>query len=152
MKADGIGRPQVERGQLPVQKPFSLSVKAVVRDADGRCLLLKRSAANQANAGKWDLPGGKLDPGERVDQALCREVAEETGLTISVRRVAAAAQSELRDRTVVYLILEAQLESGQVHLSEEHDDSAWVTLSELPQMDLAGPFRSFARSYCKSNS
>lgn len=135
-----------------MQKPFSLSVKAIVRDADGRCLLLRRSAASQGNAGKWDLPGGKLDPGERVDQTLCREVVEETGLTISVCRVAGAAQSELRDRTVVYLILEAYLESGQVRLSEEHDDSAWVTLSELPKMDLAEQFRAFARTYGKSNS
>jgi 8-oxo-dGTP diphosphatase len=135
-----------------VQKPFSLSVKAIVRDEDGRCLLLKRSATCKANAGKWDLPGGKLDPSERVDQALCREVAEETGLTISVRRVAGVAQSELRDRTVVYLILEAHWESGQVRLSEEHDDSVWVAPSELSHMDLAEQFRAFAHAYCNSNS
>lgn len=133
------------------QKPFALSVKVVVRDENGRCLLLKRSAASKANAGKWDLPGGKLDPGERVDEALCREVAEETGVTISVRRVVGSAQSDLPDRVVAYLIMEAYLESGVVRLSDEHEESVWVAVSELPRMDMAEQFRSFVCAYSLAN-
>lgn len=129
------------------QKPFVLSVKAIVRDGEGRCLLLRRSAASKGNPGKWDFPGGKLDPGERVDEGLCREVAEETGVTISVERVLGAAQSGLPDRMVAYLIMEARLESGEVRLSEEHDDFVWVALSELPRMDLAEQFRPFIDAY-----
>ena len=129
------------------QKPFALSVKVVVRDREGRCLLIKRSASSKANAGKWDLPGGKLDPGERVDEVLCREVAEETGLTISVRRVVGSAQSDLPDRVVAYLIMEAGLESGQVRLSNEHEDFKWAAVSEMARMDMAEQFRSFVRAY-----
>ena len=68
-------------------KPFALSAKVVVRDEEGRCLLLKRSMSSKGNPGKWDLPGGKVDIGESFDQGLLREVAEETGLTISLQRV-----------------------------------------------------------------
>ena len=128
-------------------KPFSLSVKALVRDANGCCLLLRRSAASQGNAGKWDLPGGKLDPGESVDRALCREVAEETGLAVSVERVVGAAQSELPDRIIAYLVMEARAGSGPVRLSAEHDDFTWADVRELARMDLAPPFLAFARTY-----
>lgn len=40
-------------------KPFALSAKVVVRDEEGRCLLLKRSMSSKGNPGKWDLPGGR---------------------------------------------------------------------------------------------
>ena len=69
-------------------KPFKLSVKVVIRDTEGRCLLLKRSRGARGNPGKWDLPGGKIEAGEDFESAVGREVAEETGLTIALDRVA----------------------------------------------------------------
>lgn len=131
-------------------KPFSLSAKVVIRDMSGRCLLLKRSSSSRGNPGKWDFPGGKLEVGEDFDAGLLREVAEETGLTISLARVAGAAESELPDRRVAYLILEGRLQDGQVRLSSEHDDYAWVTLEELPGTGLAEQFRPFALAYSRS--
>jgi 8-oxo-dGTP diphosphatase len=128
-------------------KPFALSAKVVVRDGEGRCLLLKRSMSSKGNPGKWDLPGGKVDAGENLEQGLLREVAEETGLTISLQRVLGAAESESPTKRVAYLILEGRVESGQVRLSSEHDDYAWVDRRELPKMDLADQFRKFAQAY-----
>ena len=61
-------------------KPFALAVKALVADKQGRLLAIRRSAASSQFGGNWDLPGGKVDPGESFDVALVREVAEETGL------------------------------------------------------------------------
>ena len=52
------------------------SAGACVRDAEGRILLLRRSD------GLWSVPGGGLEPGERLDQAVAREVREETGLEV----------------------------------------------------------------------
>jgi len=128
-------------------KPLALSAKVVVRDTSGRCLLLKRSLSSKGNPGKWDLPGGKVDPGESFDQGLLREVAEETGLTISIQRVVGVAESESPTRKVVYLILEGRQESGEVQLSSEHDEYAWVNRQELPKMELADQFRAFAQAY-----
>ena len=128
-------------------KPLKLSVKMVVRDDSGRWLLLKRSMSSKANPCKWEFPGGKIDPGESFDEALLREVAEETGLTISIQGVAGTSESDLPTAKVVYLILEGRVESGQVRLSSEHEDYIWVDPRDLPSVDLADPFRSFARAY-----
>ena len=131
------------------QKPFALSVKVVIRDETGHCLLLKRSLNSKGNPGKWEFPGGKAELGERFDEALLREVSEETGLTISLTHVAGAAEYELQARKVAYIIMEARLGSGQVHLSSEHDDFSWVASRELPTMDLEEQFMVFAQSYGK---
>ena len=131
-------------------KPFALSVKVLICDAEGRCLLLKRSMASKNNKGKWDLPGGKVDAGEAFDEALRREVAEETGLEVSLERVLGAAESDAPERRVAYLILEARVASGRVRLSEEHTEFVWVDRAALPSQDVCPQFRPFVWSYCRS--
>lgn len=130
-------------------KPFALSIKVVIRDDAGRCLLLKRSLSSKGSPGKWEFPGGKAELGEKFDEALLREVTEESGLTISLQRVAGAAEFELSTRKIAYLIMEARLESGEVRLSSEHTDFVWVAPGELPAMDLAEQFTSFVHWYSK---
>jgi 8-oxo-dGTP diphosphatase len=59
-----------------------LCVGGVVTDASGRLLLIRR--AHPPEAGRWSLPGGKVEPGESLAEATAREVAEETGLDVEV--------------------------------------------------------------------
>ena len=134
-----------------IQKPFALSAKVVIHDDSGRCLLLKRSVSSKGNPGKWDLPGGKVDVGESFEQGLLREVAEETGLAISLQRVLGAAESESPAKRVAYLILEGRAESGQVCLSSEHSDFAWVDPQDLAMVDIAEQFRPFLKLYSQVN-
>jgi 8-oxo-dGTP diphosphatase len=133
-------------------KPFGLSLKVMIRDKRGRYLLLKRSKDSKTNPGKWDFPGGKADAGENIDEALVREVAEETGLTISLQKLVGTAQSEILGFRVVHLILEGRLESGEIKLSHEHDDYVWVKPGKLPNMELVDHFKPFAREYGKKKS
>jgi 8-oxo-dGTP diphosphatase len=130
-----------------MQKPFGLSAKVVIHDDRGCCLLLKRSLSSKGNPGKWDLPGGKVDSAETFEHALLREVAEETGLSISLGRVLGAAESELPTKRVAYLILEGRVELGQVCLSSEHDDFAWVDRQDLAKVDVVEQFRPFLKAY-----
>jgi ADP-ribose pyrophosphatase YjhB (NUDIX family) len=58
------------------------SVSAVIFDRRGRLLLQQRS-----DGGQWGLPGGSVEIGESVADAVAREVLEETGLTVRVRRL-----------------------------------------------------------------
>jgi len=57
-------------------------VGALITDEGGRLLLLRRRA-DDFLGGLWELPSGRVEPGERLVDALCREVLEETGLTVT---------------------------------------------------------------------
>jgi len=59
-------------------------VGAVVFDVEGRLLLIQR--ANPPAQGRWSLPGGRVEPGELAEEAVRREVREETGLDVEVIR------------------------------------------------------------------
>jgi 8-oxo-dGTP diphosphatase len=132
-------------------KRFYLSVKALVRDDAGHYLFLRRSPSSKNNAGKWDMPGGKVDPGETFDTALVREIREETGLVIKLERPAGVAQSDLPDRAVTYLIMEARVTEGSVCLSTEHVEHRWVALADLPSVDLCPQFIAFVRTFATSS-
>ena len=130
-------------------KPYALSIKVVIHDRAGRCLVLKRSAKSKGNPGKWDFPGGKAVLGEKFDHALLREVKEETALKVSLLHFAGGAESEMPTRRVVYLIMQTKIKSGKVRLSDEHDGFAWVKLRDLAKVDLAPQFKAFAKEYSR---
>lgn len=135
---------------LPIMsspKPFSMAVKAVILDDEGRCLLIRRSAHNTNLVGCWEWPGGKLDPGESFAVGLEREVMEECGLTIELTGLAGALEFEMPKVRVVLLCMEARLTGGTIRMSEEHDDFSWVPLSDLKYQTLPVHHRDFMLGY-----
>jgi 8-oxo-dGTP diphosphatase len=133
-------------------KPFSMAVKAVILDDEGRCLLIRRSAHNTNFIGCWEWPGGKLDPGESFDVGLEREVMEECGLTVDLTGLAGAMEFEMPKVRVVLLCMEARQTGGTIRMSEEHDDSAWIHLSELKNQTLHEHHRQFMIDYANSKA
>jgi len=61
-------------------------VGAIITDDDGRLLLVQRGHA--PSQGLWSIPGGRVEPGESDEQAVMREIAEETGLVVRVGELA----------------------------------------------------------------
>lgn len=130
-------------------KSWGLAVKAVIFDHQRRCLLLRRSSANRNFVGKWEFPGGKVDSGEDFETALLREVREEASLTVAIRGAAGATHFEMPAINVAVLFLEAEHVGGQVKLSEEHDDYAWVPLSDIASRPLPSQVQDFMQDYAK---
>jgi 8-oxo-dGTP diphosphatase len=76
--------PEVEKN------PTFTVVAAALADEAGR-ILLQRRAAGRAMAGLWEFPGGKVEPDERPEAALVRELAEELGIEVAAEDLAPAA-------------------------------------------------------------
>ena len=130
-------------------KPFRLTVKAVILDEQQRCLLMRRSAFNRSFVGCWEWPGGKVDDGEDFATALLREAREETGLEVQIAGLAGATMYEMPAMHMVLLCMEASLVSGELRLSEEHDDLAWVPLTEFPKFTFSPGVDVFMLDYAK---
>jgi 8-oxo-dGTP diphosphatase len=130
-------------------KNYRLSLKMLIRDSNGCFLVLKRSLNSKGNPGKWDFPGGKVDPGEILDQGIIREVFEETGLSVSITRVMGAGESEAPEFKVAYLFMEGAVLSGKIILSDEHIDFCWVDLAELKNMDICQQYKGFLGRFAR---
>ncbi|HEU0100503.1 MAG TPA: (deoxy)nucleoside triphosphate pyrophosphohydrolase [Allosphingosinicella sp.] len=72
------------------KNPTLTVVAAALVDGEGRVLLQKRSPG-RAMAGLWEFPGGKVEPGERPEAALARELEEELGIRVEVAALSPAA-------------------------------------------------------------
>lgn len=94
---------------------------AVIRD--GLLLAARRSSPPEL-AGGWELPGGKVDPGETEAQALARECREELGIEIAVG-VRVPGEWVLRPGLILRVYLVA-LVAGEPAPLEDHDELRWV--------------------------
>jgi len=72
----------IKKDPFPVSK-FPELVAAIIQDEQGRILVSQRALDSKVYPGKWQIPGGKVEPGEECLAALKREVKEETDLEIT---------------------------------------------------------------------
>lgn len=114
---------------------LQVGVKVLI-EKGGRYLFLIRSQAFKAGPQKWDIPGGRIEVDEPLDQALAREVSEETGLVLSSSLELLAAQDIFasdKDLHVVRLTYLTRLDhsEGDVQISDEHDDYKWMSKADI---------------------
>ncbi|MBC7550215.1 MAG: (deoxy)nucleoside triphosphate pyrophosphohydrolase, partial [Cellulomonas sp.] len=93
----------------------------------GRVLAARRTTPSEA-AGRWELPGGKVEPGESADAALVREIDEELGCTIAVHAWL-EGHAEIRPGLVLRVAL-AHLIGGEP-VPVEHDELRWLGPEQL---------------------
>src|ERR1017187_9763605 len=70
-------------------------VGAIINDHRGRLLLIQRG--HEPDAGLWSLPGGRVEPGETDEQAVVREIREETGLSVVCDRLVGSVERPGRE-------------------------------------------------------
>jgi 8-oxo-dGTP diphosphatase len=127
--------------------PVELSGRALIFDQSGSILVLRRSERSRSNPGKWELPGGKPDPGESFEESFRREVREETGFEVDLHQSAGTADQEVAGYHVVHVILIASIRSGGLILSDEHAEFRWAKIPELSGLDLADWFDQYYQLY-----
>lgn len=116
---------------LPVQTerlmPRIIVGAAIV--SDGRVLACERAQPPEM-AGKWEFPGGKVDPGETEEQALVRECREELGVEVEVGPRVGADIAMLGGTAILRVYL-ARLCNGAQPVPLEHSDLRWLAVQEL---------------------
>ncbi len=116
----------------PAYPALGVAAKGIIRRGDGAVLLIRRSPRSRADPGAWDLPGGKMDYGERLADALAREVLEETGLTVLDARPFHVSHFVKEPFWVTCVTFECLgVADAAVRLSDEHVEHAWVPLDAL---------------------
>jgi len=101
---------------------------------DGSILLIRR--AFPPFKGGWALPGGSVDVGETVEEAVVREVCEETGLEVEVKELIGVYSDPARDsrgHTVAVAFLCGVL-GGKIRAGDDAADARFFTLDELPEL------------------
>ncbi|HET9958216.1 MAG TPA: (deoxy)nucleoside triphosphate pyrophosphohydrolase [Polyangiaceae bacterium] len=101
----------------------------------GRCLVARRGPS-MTLPDKWEFPGGKVEPGESAATALAREVAEELGLEIAVKRRLATGTAPVGSRLISLEVFAATIISGTLVL-REHSQVIWATVEDLAHLDWA---------------
>jgi 8-oxo-dGTP diphosphatase len=125
-----------------------VGVGAVILDRD-QILLEKRK--NSPGKGKWSVPGGLVELGEDVEQAVIREVKEETCLDVyEPRLIDAVNYVSLGEKGGVmyhYVILDylVTVKSGDPKAASDADALKWVPFNEVEEYDLTESFRQFFR-------
>ncbi len=101
----------------------------------GKVLVLRRATADEfAERGSWTLPGGRVEVSESPNDAVLREVKEETGLDVEIIKpikVWSGTRGNVWRIGIDYL---CKVVGGDVRLSLEHDDYAWASSRDLGRM------------------
>jgi len=127
--------------RIGAQGKLRLGCSAAIFDEQGRVLLTQRK-----DNGQWCLPSGGVEPGESVAEACEREVLEETGLSVSVKRLVGVYShpdqltlySETDKFQIIALHFEAFITGGELGLSDETIGYGYYTIEEVEKMDMLG--------------
>lgn len=125
--------------RIGAQGKIRLGCSATIFDEQGRVLLTKRQ-----DNGQWCLPSGGVESGESVAEGCEREVLEETGLSVRVKRLVGVYSHP--DQLVIYpdgnkvqivaLHFEADVIDGELGISDETSDFGYFTLDEIETLDI----------------
>jgi 8-oxo-dGTP pyrophosphatase MutT (NUDIX family) len=135
---DPTARPPylVERSSGYLEYQLPVSVKLVV-DYHGKVSLLK----NERD--EWELPGGKLEPGESPEHTVCREVAEELGLTTSTVDIIDSWVYEITPTRHVFIVSYGTIYEGDedLSLSAEHKQLGVFAYDDVPDLRMPEPYK-----------
>jgi 8-oxo-dGTP diphosphatase len=117
------------------ERASHIQVTCAIIERDGLVLAAQRSRSMDM-ALRWEFPGGKIEPGEEPEACLARELQEELGIGVAVKRVMPTATHRYRDFTVTLHPFVCGIDSGELTINE-HRAIAWLEPEELPVLNWA---------------
>lgn len=110
-------------------------VGAIITDQAGRLLLIQRG--HEPETGRWSLPGGRVEPGETDQDAVVREVWEETGLRVSCGTLIGSVQRSWPGGRVLDIRdYAAEVTGGELVAGDDAAAARWVNPAELGSLPL----------------
>ncbi|MEH5011832.1 nucleoside triphosphatase NudI [Phytobacter diazotrophicus] len=114
---------------------------------EGDYLLCKMADDRGVFPGQWALSGGGVEPGERIEDALRREIREELGEKLVLQqitpwtfsddvRIKTYADGSKEEIYMIYLIFDCISANREVEINEEFQDYSWVSPADLTKYDL----------------
>ena len=123
-----------------------LAASAVIVDDRTRVLLIRRG--HHPAKGVWSLPGGSVEPGETVPDAVAREVVEETGLDVAVGEEVWRVRVELSPGLFYDVRAHrAEVTGGHLVIGDDAEAATWVGAAELSGFRLTPHLEEFLREY-----
>ena len=120
-----------------VHMELQVGIKALLKNSEGKYLLIRRSSEKYPEVGaKWDIVGGRIDPGTTLLENLKREIKEEVNLDLKALPWLVAAQDILKvaGRHVVRLTYMGSIEGEPKITDTDHSEWKWFTLKEIKNL------------------
>ncbi len=119
-----------------------VSIKGVL-SVGGKIVLLKNERE------EWELPGGKLDPGEQPQECLKREVIEELGIEVEIRSILDAWLYKIDEKNLVVIITYGcnDIKSTPLYLSHEHKALGLFEYDEIASLKMPAGYKESIRSW-----
>ena len=120
-----------------MKRDYGLTMRGIIKNGEGKILILKRHPKSRTDPDTWELPGGKMEAGEFFDDALVREIKEETNLDCKVGDLAIAIQHDYPYKRTVQMIMYLDNVEGEFKISDEHTDGRYASIDEIRTLKLS---------------
>ena len=120
-----------------MKRDYGLTMRGIIKNSEGEILILKRHPKSRTDPDTWELPGGKTEAGEFFDDALVREIKEETNLECKVGDFCEAIQNDYMHKRTVQLMMHLTNVKGDVKISDEHTDWMWASINKIKTLEVS---------------
>lgn len=143
----------METEKIKVDRLF-VATKAFI-EYEGKILILQESGkyVDGTNVGRYDVPGGRVEPGQRFDESLRREIQEETGLEVEIKEPFHVGEWRPQVRgeqwQIVGIFFSCKATSNAVVLGEDHSSFEWINPQAYATYNLIENLKPAFEAYIK---
>jgi 8-oxo-dGTP diphosphatase len=120
--------------QKPIMKKI-VKVTAAILVKHGKIIIAQRKSSDRLS-GKWEFPGGKIEPGETPEQCLSRELKEEFDIDVTIGEYLGSNIHHYDHISIDLMAYRASWVSGAIRMND-HKAYHWITVEQIPEFDFA---------------